>query len=86
MLLINQNISISRLTIVHINNSLISILHWNIIIPSLNMLLGEKCQHILDFMWGTNERGTNGKFLEEDGEHCFMLIDSWGIGWRITYC
>lgn len=74
MLLVDQNISISCLAIFHINNSLVGILHWNIVVPGLNTLFGEESQHILDLVWGTNERGGNRKFLEDEGEHCFMLM------------
>ena len=55
VLLVNQNISVSRLAILHINNSLVRILHRPLLNPRLDILLNCKLQHLLDVLGRTNQ-------------------------------
>lgn len=48
VLLVHQHVSVASLAVLHIHNSLVSVLHGSLLDPRLDVLLNSKLKHLLD--------------------------------------
>lgn len=71
--LVDQNVSVSGLAVLHVNNSLVRLLHWSLLDPRLNLLVNSELKHLLNIFWRSNCTTTNLDTSGKEGE---------GVDWR----
>jgi hypothetical protein len=74
MLVVDQNISVPSLSGLHVNDGLVSILHWYVFISRPNTLLSKKVQHLPDLSWWADQAACQTAALKDQSKHCHSSI------------
>lgn len=65
---VSQNIAVTSVTVVHIQDSLVSIRHRTLLDPRLDTLISSKLKHLPDLTRATNQRTTQLDALDNQSE------------------
>lgn len=68
MLLINKHVSVSRLALLYIDNSLVCILHGTLLNPGLDLLVDSKLEHLGDILGGSDGATADLETAGEESE------------------
>lgn len=68
VLLVDQNVPVSGITLLHVDNGLVGILHVPLLDPRLDLLLGSELKHLVDLPRSTNGATSNLDARSNEGE------------------
>jgi hypothetical protein len=76
MFLVDQHVSVSSLSGFHVNNGLIGLPHWYVVIPCPHTLFRKKFQHLLDLSRGAYQAACQAAALEDQGKHYHFFVST----------
>jgi hypothetical protein len=80
MLLIHEYVSVPRVAIVHIDNSLICILQRPLLNEGVDFVLSSECQHLSNVRWRSDSRSTKFDAFHDKGKCVLKQVSNREIG------
>jgi hypothetical protein len=80
MFLVDQHVSVSSLPSCHINDGLVGLPHWYVVIPCPHTLFRKKFQHLLNLSRRAYQATCQAAALEDQGKHCHFSVSALATG------